>query len=366
MRVGVDGSVFVANLTGIGNYSHHLLRAMARQAPECQFVVLAQQPLSVDFLEPNISVSYDQGSLLRNVYFWKAFGLASACARAGVDVFWAASGVAPFIMPCPVVLTVYDFVYRHAPETMSARGRWFRRINQPWWIRRGARTFVIAEEVGREMQSLYGRSADAVVLPALDAGYYRREMQEVGSLKEKYGLGNCYNLLVGTLEPRKNIASFVCQYLLFQKDHPEIKLPLLVLLGARGWKNEKIVGVLDVAEKKGVVRHLGYVPSADMPGLYSGAKLFFMPSRYEGFGMPILEARKCGCPVVCSDVPAMREAGGASALYHPATEAGIAWVLAEIYLHNRIPLTDNADNVKWSWDSGAAKVLALFHDAVTG
>ena len=80
--------------------------------------------------------------------------------------------------------------------------------------------------------------------------------------------------------------------------------------------------------------------------------------------MPILEARKCGCPVVCSDVPAMHEAGGSAALYHPPTAEGIRWALEEVYLHGVIPATDNAADVDWTWSSGVPQILQLFMQAV--
>ncbi|WP_127476950.1 glycosyltransferase family 4 protein [Sulfurivermis fontis] len=362
MRVGVDGSVFVSKLTGIGNYSYRLLCAMARQAPEHEFIVFALQPLCVDFSEPNISIYEGAPSFVSNIYYWKAFGLARTVQRAKVDVFWASTGVAPFFMPCPVVLTVYDFVYRQAPDTMSFRGRWFRRVNQPWWIRRACGVFTIAQAVADEMLRYCARTADAIVRPAVDeALFFPRTCAEIESVKAKYNLSGAYNLIVGTLEPRKNIALFVREYLTFRRTYPDLDLPLLVLVGAKGWKDEEIVRLLDSAEAEGIVQRLGYVPTEDMPSLYSGADLFFMPSRYEGFGMPILEARRCGCPVVCSDVPAMHEAGGNHALYHAPTAEGIQWVLEELYLRSQRPHSDKALDVEWNWQIGAGQILSLLN-----
>ncbi|MEW5992853.1 MAG: glycosyltransferase family 1 protein [Candidatus Zixiibacteriota bacterium] len=360
VRIGVDGSAFVSKLTGIGNYSYNLLFAMAKQAPEHAFVVFTPQPLYVEFPEPNISVYLDDTPFLNNIYYWKAFGLARTVQRDKVDVFWASSGVAPFFMPCPVVLTVYDFVYRQAPDTMSFRGRWFRRFNQPWWIRRACGVVTIAQAVADEMFNCYARVADAIVRPAVDESvFFPRSCKEIDSLKVKYGLSGRYNLIVGTLEPRKNVVLFVREYLNFRKAYPDIAMPLLVLVGAKGWRDGEIVRLLDSAEAEGIVQRLGYVPAEDMPGLYSGAELFFMPSRYEGFGMPILEARRCGCPVVCSDVPAMHEAGGLHALYHEPTAEGIQWALEALYLRGECPQTEQTLAVDWSWSTGANQLLTL-------
>lgn len=359
MKIGVDGTIFVSRLTGIGNFGYHVLRAMARQAPEFEFVVLTQQPLCVEFSEENISVHLDSGVLGRSIYFWKLFGMAGACADAGVKIFWAASGVAPFFMPCPLVLTVYDFVYRMEPQTMCWRTRWFRHFNQPWWVRRAAGVVAITQSVSRELQEFCARRADAVVFPAADGIFYRREEVEVSRVRVRYGLGLRYNLVVGTLEPRKNLHIFIPEYLAFHKKYPDIGLPPLVLIGGKGWRDASIVSVVDEGERNGMVRRLGYVPTDDLPQLYSGAELLFMPSRYEGFGMPVLEARMCGCAVVCSDILAMREAGGAQALYHAPDADGIRGALEAVYLRGHRPDSDLGSGVDWSWESSAVQVLDL-------
>lgn len=364
MRIGVDGTVFVSSLTGIGNYGYHLLKAMAAQAPEHEFIVFTQQPLTVEFAEPNIAVHLHRKIPDGSVFYWKVFGMARACASTGVDVFWAVSGVAPFFMHFPVVLTVFDFVYLMEPQTMSFHKRWFRRLNQPWWIARADKAFSISRMVGDEMRKYCVREPDAVVLPAAADSFFRQGEYEVGRVRSRYGLEPRFNLIVGTLEPRKNVYLFVKQYLDFSHAHPAAGLPPLALIGGKGWNDREILRVLEEAERLGAVRRLGYVPVTDLPGLYSAAELFFMPSRYEGFGMPILEARKCGCPVVCSDIPAMREAGGVTTLYHPPTAEGIRYALEEVYLRGHMPVSDQGGKVDWSWASGAAEVLSLLEHAV--
>jgi glycosyltransferase involved in cell wall biosynthesis len=222
--------------------------------------------------------------------------------------------------------------------------------------------FAISQAVDNEMQNYYRRHADAVVRPAANAMFSRPEAMELIDARSRYHLHGRYNLIVGTLEPRKNLHLFISQYLLFHKCHPEIELPLLALIGGKGWNDAQIVEAIEEGEQCGLVRRLGYVPTDDLPALYSAAELFFMPSRYEGFGMPILEARICGCPTVCSDVPAMREAGGQQALYHAPSAEGIYAVLVSLYTMNHFPVSDFGAGVDWTWESGAATILGLFHD----
>lgn len=326
--------------------------------PEHEFVVLSNQPVNVSFDATNIRVRIAQNRFWKNPYLWKLQGLAVEALREGVDLYWAASGVGPVFIHVPVLLTVYDFVHRVEPSTMSWPSRLFRSFSQPYWIRRASHVLTISSMVAKEMSGYYGRNSDAIVLPATVSQFARSSASEIAAVREKYGLGNRYSLLVGTLEPRKNVREFVETYQEFRRAHSSV-LPPLAITGGAGWGDREILASLEVAECTGLIKRLGYVLREDLPALYSGADVFFMPSRYEGFGMPILEARTCGCPVVCSDVPAMREAGGEHALYHPPTRDGIRWALEEVYIHGKAPVTDAGVGVNWSWASGAAQVRTL-------
>jgi glycosyltransferase involved in cell wall biosynthesis len=358
MKIGIDGCVFVNRLTGIGNYSYHLLHALAEAMPEHEFVVLTNREPSIILSVANIRVRVSSSRFWKHNYLWKLQGLAIEAAREKVDILWAANGTGPVWTGIPVLLTVYDFVYRVEPATMSWPSRLYRSFSQPYWISHAWRVFAISAAVAREMADCCGRNADAVILPAADDSFVPVSAEAIAAVRAKYGLGERYNLLVGTLEPRKNLREFVEEYGEFGRASGAAPPPLAVI-GGKGWGDREIEAVLEAGESAGLVRRLGYVPTGDLPALYSGASLFFMPSRYEGFGMPILEARKCGCPVVCSDVEAMREAGGAGALYHPPTREGIRWALEQVYVHGKTPETDRGAGADWSWESGAARLRAL-------
>ena len=121
-----------------------------------------------------------------------------------------------------------------------------------------------------------------------------------------------YSLYVGTIEPRKNLLNLLSAY-------ERLPLPLrqrwpLILSGYRGWQSDKIHEAISRAECQGWARYLGFVPTADLPHLLAGARLFCFPSHYEGFGLPVLEAMSCGVPVVCSNSSSLPEVVGDTAL----------------------------------------------------
>jgi glycosyltransferase involved in cell wall biosynthesis len=122
-----------------------------------------------------------------------------------------------------------------------------------------------------------------------------------------------YVLHVGTLEPRKNVLVLLSAWRQLER----YEAPVLVLCGGYGWNAEAIRWQVERAEKEGWLIHLGYVPAEELAGLYRGALAVVLPSWYEGFGLPAVEALKAGKPLVCSDLDVLREVAGNAALYVP-------------------------------------------------
>lgn len=143
--------------------------------------------------------------------------------------------------------------------------------------------------------------------------FYPRDYETLKEPLAKHGLvPGEYSLFVGTIEPRKNIETLLDAY---------SRLPLtlrtrwpLILTGYYGWRNDEIHQRLETARREGWARYLGFVPSEDLPLLFSGARLFAFPSLYEGFGLPVLEAMSSGVPVVCSNSSSLPEVAGNAAL----------------------------------------------------
>ncbi len=181
----------------------------------------------------------------------------------------------------------------------------------------------------------------------------------VRELRERLGLPSSYLLAVGVIEARKNL-----EVLLPLRAGGEV--PPLVLAG-RGGPGERALrrraSRLGMADR---VRPVGYVGEADLPALYTGARALLMPSRYEGFGLPVLQALACGIPVICSRARALAEVAGAAALYCPpddpgAWEAAVRRVLGNARLGARLAEAGRARAAEMTW-AGAARKLARLLD----
>lgn len=366
MKIGVDGSAFIYPLTGIGTYVFQLLDAWARQSPDDEFIVYL--PTDPIYRLPYDNIRYKKpcclgwGYRLNGVrmFYWYHIWMPVMMKRDKLDWFWEGHGMGPLIAPVSMILSVHDFVYLRNPETMQRSDRYNRMLRQPHAIRSARKVVCVSQATADEMRYLYHRTADAIIRPSADPIFTIQTAEAIRSLKARLGLPEQYHLVVGTLEPRKNLLLFLTCYLEVYTGK-ERAIPL-VIVGADGWSDSALS--LKIAEGKAseLVIRLGYVPKEDLPPLYAGARAFFMPSLYEGFGIPLLEARKCGAPVVCSDIPAHHESAGENAYFHTADRAGILAMLHAVSRDDWDPSVGSEDGLQWDAELGAANMAALLRD----
>jgi alpha-1,3-rhamnosyl/mannosyltransferase len=175
-----------------------------------------------------------------------------------------------------------------------------------------------------------------------------------------------YGLHVGTLEPRKNILALLEAWRLLRG---RLKgAPSLVLCGRLGWKSERIRAAVHTACREGWLVHLGYVRDVELSALYRGASIVVFPSLYEGFGLPAVEAHQAGAPLVCSDIPALREVAGDAALFAPADRpsqlaAAIERVLTDEELRKGLVERGRQRSAQLSWQRAAERTARVWSSA---
>lgn len=321
MKWLVDASPLCYPLTGIGYYVRGLLAALSAERPDWTFQLMAPYEPLVGVSAPNIIWSRTAArASARRRAGWRAWWFEFELPRAAMDLrgrhFWAADGVVPWCLQnIDVALTVYDFVPDRYPETMSWFPREYRRRNTRRWIPRARWRMPISTSVATEMAARYDVKADAIVHPGVDPVFFRRKEAKATSRS-----GSEYVLVVGTLEPRKNLVAMAeaIESLARSGDWPgNLRL---FLVGARGWRDGALDDCIRRLENAGIAHRLGYVDREAVPGLMREARALLMPSVYEGFGMPVAEALVSGCPVICSDIPPFREIyTGPSMVFHGAS-----------------------------------------------
>ncbi len=353
MRIGVDGRRLGPNLKGIGRYVWELCKGLDRILPTAEFVLYLPKPTCVSAISRRWSVRVDDSPFGRRLpnTLWLVLRAGLMTRYDKLDAFWAGTGLMPLVgLKTRGVLTVHDVVHQVAPETMDRRALLASRLFFSASL--GKADAIVSNSAGtaNRLETNFGYRVAAIVRPGLSQAFQPPSTIEKQALLARCGISQPYFLSVATWEPRKGLESLIHTFLRMKADGTIVKQKLL-LIGDRGWKDSSISKLVNNSES---VVSLGFVDDGSLAALYSGADAFIYPSIYEGFGMPVLEARACGARVVTTDLPELWEAGGDDTIYVMPTEQGIrSGILAAIEAGAAKPMNWR----DWDW-SKSANILA--------
>lgn len=211
-------------------------------------------------------------------------------------------------------VVIHDLTYQYFPEVVESKNLAHLRRVVPRSIKQADIIITISESVRNEIIKEFSIDPNKCIVTTIppDEKYYKKNNNEI---HKKYKIPTKkFIFFIGNLEPRKDLPTLISAYQLLPK---EIKNEYsLVLAGGNGWKTEKSRQAINQArENNEKVIHVGFVDEKDASAFYQQASLFVMPSIYEGFGMPILEAFASDCPVIASGIPVLQEVAGNAALY---------------------------------------------------
>lgn len=264
----------------------------------------------------------------------------------------------------PVVATVHDLGFRKVPWTLQKET--LEHLEQRFHkaLARARHLLTPSEAVRREILEENLCPRDRVT--AIHHGPGQLAEEEAGELPE--GTPEAFALHVGTIEPRKNLKVLLEAWPLLQQEGEE---PLaLVLCGRLGWASEDAAPLLAKGEAEGWLFRPGYVDNPQLAALYRKARCVVFPSLYEGFGLPAVEAQWAGTPLLCSDIPVLREVTGGAALFLPPEDPE-AWaealrqIQSDSKLRKDLKARGRAHAAQLSWEQAAASTLAAWQQAAS-
>ena len=309
MRIGLDATPLLGVRTGIGRYTAQLLSALAEGTDPLVATAFTLRGRGVLRVPEGVQVR------ARPV---PARALQEAWARGSwppvelltgrLDVFHATNFVLPPLRRAAGVVTVHDLAFLHLTDTVSAASARYRAL-VPRSLRRARVVITPSRAVADQVREAYAAELGSTPVHPVPLGVdpvWSTAGAPDNALRAALGLPSAYLLFVGTLEPRKDLRTLLAALRLLPDAPP------LVLVGPPGWGEQVDVGAAITP---------GYLDDDVLRQVVAGAAALVLPSRDEGFGLPVLEALAAGTPVVASDLPVLREVGGDAAVYAPVGDA---------------------------------------------
>jgi glycosyltransferase involved in cell wall biosynthesis len=350
VRIALDATPLILTSGGLPRYVNELSLALAHEFPEDEYLLLSDQPFP---LPPNAPPNLLRG---RRAYAeldrrWWLWGVRRAIRESGAQLFHGTNFEVPYLSETPAILTIHDLSPWRNPEWHDSAGRVRRRT--PWLVRfRRARLILtVSEAVRKEIINHFGVRPEKVRAVPLAASSLFRPAP-AGTSPQSNPSSRPFFLFVGTLEPRKNVAALVDAW---RATKAETGADLII-----AGRNRTDFVPIEPCEGLNL---LGEVSDDQLPRLYSDALAFVYPTFYEGFGLPVLEAMQCGCPVITSHDPAVMEVAKGAAMHassaHELAEA-MRGIASSQGLREDLRQAGLARAADFSWRDTARETRAIY------
>ena len=362
MRIGIDARLTYYSQAGISRYIQRLVKELPLLDPAVTWIVIQSRK--------------DLRTLAggRRVNAWtpchhrlERWALGGELLPHRLDLLHSPDFIPPRFGAGRTVITVHDLNFVHFPEFLTADSLRYYAGQIEWAIGRADHILADSHQTRQDLLQYLSAPPDKVTTVHLAADEQFRPLSDLPVL-QRYRLSPGYILFVGTLEPRKNIPTLLAAYRILL-DRNATELPL-VLVGRRGWLAEGIFETLDALQLDRQVRILDDVMGLEsLVQLYNGAGLLVIPSFYEGFGLPVLEAMACHTPVLAADRGSLPEiVGEAGLLINPEDPdelaAAIERILRDDLLRADLIEKGRVQAAKFTWAETARQTLQVYRQVL--
>jgi len=389
MHIGIDASIANQdNKTGVDWYCYYLIEAIKKLEigkDEHQYYLYTDQPLKGELAK--LPENFHEIMLSWKIkYGWGQVRLAKELKDNPVDTFFVPGRMLPFYNPENTITTVHDVCFLEHPEYYSLGQKLRQKLALKRALKYSSKIITISDYTKLKLQELCNVSEDKIkVTPlAYDAKTYfvDKDKKSIDQTLEKYKIANPYVIFVGRLESKKNILRIVQAFAEAKKEMPDLEL---VLVGSPsfGWdealhwlhgneglwnksefQHHALIKITEDTYFNNGVKFLGWLPQQEIRHLLSKAQVLVFPSLYEGFGIPVLEAQACGCPVITSNTTSLPEVAGESAiLVDPLKTEEISSAIKQIISDKKLrqlKVKQGLENVKrYSWEETAKKTIEV-------
>ena len=352
MIIGIDGNeANVKNRLGVGQYAFQILKHLYRLDKKNQYIIyLKKSPL------PNLPKPYQNWNyhVFGPQKLWTRFALPLHLYTTPPrpHVFYTPGHYTPTFCPCPIIPTIHDLGYLKYPHQFTRKDYHQLKTWTAQSIKKAHHIITVSNFSKKEIQEIYNIPASKITVAPNGVGDPSKKLP---SRSPSFP----YFLCLGTLKPNKNIPFLIRSFNQFIKNHPDYKL---IITGKKGWLYSEIFSQVKLLKLEKRVIFTGFVTNLKKWSLYKNATALVIPSLYEGFGRPVIEAMKVKCPIIASSIPSLKEVVGQAGLFiDPKNQKTLIFAMNQILkttVRKKLIIKGVAQSKKYTWQN-TAKIISI-------
>jgi glycosyltransferase involved in cell wall biosynthesis len=364
MLIGIDSSrANKQKKTGVEWYSYHLIEQFKKIDKENQFFLYTNVPLKGELgnCPENFKEKLLKWPIPRS---WTIGRLSLEMMKKNKpDLLFVPSHTLPLINPKKAVVTIHDIGFEHFPSAYHWADKFYHKLIIKIIKRSADKIIAVSKFTKDDIVKTYKINPDKieVIWNGYDSDKYKKIENAKAKLKEKYNITDDFILFIGRLELKKNIPRLIEAFAKFKKRHNQDNHKL-VLVGTKGLTFPLVEEQIKKYNLADQIIFPGWIPDDDLPTFLSASDLFVFPSLFEGFGIPVIEAMACECPVICSKTTSLPEVAGEAALmFDPENVDEIVARIEQVVLNETVSeslITKGLERITYfSWEKCARETL---------
>jgi glycosyltransferase involved in cell wall biosynthesis len=371
MKIAVNTRFLIKNkLEGIGWFTYETMKRITCWHPEHEFYFFFDRPFDAEFIfsdniRPMVLFPPARHPVLW--YVWFECTVPRALRQIKPDIFISTDGFLSLSTDIPSLLVVHDLAFEHYPHYISRAASVYYRHFTPLYCRKARQIITVSEASKNDIANRYHIGTDKITVAYNGTGDHFKPLndEEKIHVRNRYSEGKNYFLYSGSLHPRKNIVNLLKAFEQFKmQSNADCKL---VLAGARGWMLREMEATLNNMRSRHDIIFTGHLDKETLAKIVGSALAMVYVSLFEGFGLPVAEAMKCGVPVITSNLSSMPEvAGNAALLVNPSDTCEIAQAMLRVYneagLRAQLIEKGKQQAARFSWDHTAAIIWQVASD----
>ncbi|MHA1395469.1 MAG: glycosyltransferase family 4 protein [Promethearchaeota archaeon] len=356
--------------TGVGRYLENILSGFSKIEDYAEFFVFlgSNQRDIADKIKERLKVEISKVSTEQSFlnFLRLQFFLPILCKKKGINILHIPNEKLLLFKPCPLVLTIHDVADFKFPMRKSFLRRFFRRIAMPTMLRKADHIIAVSENTKMDLIKIFNIEPKKITVIYEGASHNllkKPELEEIKNVHRKYNIKSKFILFVGEISKRKNL-EFLINNFRTNKDS-FLKYFQLVLVGKNGNASKRVNNLIKKHNLQNRVILTGYISEYDLKAIYYSAFCLVLPSIYEGFGLPIIEAMRCKLPVICSNSGSLPEIiGDVGLLFENLNSKSLSYCLRKLIndksLQFKLKSMGYERSRQFSWDNCSIETMNIY------